>query len=135
MQAWFNRYTDAQEGTLKKLLCCVLLAMAPALAGWKIIAQDDATASYADRETMVRDGAVSTMSDLLDYKDFQRMVEVGYFSQKSQAQYDCKARTVRVLSVALHAEHMGAGKVIYADEMPQEWEAVEPGTLKEKLWK
>jgi hypothetical protein len=71
----------------------------------------------------------------VDYKTFQRMVEVGYFSQKSMVEYDCAAGRVRALSVALHAGNMGEGKVIYADETAQQWEAVAPSTPAETLLK
>ena len=75
------------------------------------------------------------MDSLFDHKDFQRMVETGYFSQRVRAEYGCIDRRIRRLSVSLHAGHMGEGKVIYSDDSPQEWEAVEGGTLNESLWK
>ncbi len=75
------------------------------------------------------------MWSLLDYKAFQRMVEVGYFSQKSLVEYDCREKQTRGLLVSLHAEHMGEGKVIYADESPHEWEPLVPDTMGEVLWK
>jgi len=52
------------------------------------------------------------MWSLLDYKAFQRMVEVGYFSQKTHVEYDCGAKQLRGLSLSLHAQRMGEGKVI-----------------------
>ncbi|HKB82127.1 MAG TPA: surface-adhesin E family protein, partial [Burkholderiales bacterium] len=57
------------------------------------------------------------------------------FSQKAQVEYDCKQRRLRGLSLALHAGKMGDGKVIYADETPHEWEAVDAGTMNETFWK
>jgi hypothetical protein len=120
---------------MKKITILLLLAASPAWAGWKSLAQEPAGTSYADADTIVRDGNIAAMSSLLDYNDFQRMVEVGYFSRKVRAEYDCKERKVRNLSVSLHAQHMGEGKVIYADETPQEWQPVEPDSLHERLWK
>jgi hypothetical protein len=119
----------------KSLALFVLLLSSPAWGAWKSIADDDIGTSYADPATIVKSGATAKMWSLLDYKAFQRMVEVGYFSQKSQAEYDCKEKKFRGLTLALHAEHMGEGKVIYSDETAHEWEAVEPGTLNETLWK
>jgi hypothetical protein len=63
------------------------------------------------------------------------MVEVGYFSQKTEIEYDCKEKQYRGLSLALHAEKMGAGKVIYEDASPHEWEPVPQDTVAEVLWK
>ena len=120
---------------MKKLVIFLLFLSSSAWAGWKSVGEDDNAISYADRDTLVRDGNTAKMWSLLDYKAFQRMVEVGYFSQKAQAEYDCKEKKFRGLTLSLHAEHMGEGKVIYADESPHEWEAVDAGTLNETLWK
>ena len=122
-------------GAMRKLAILLLLLGSPAWAGWKSIAEDNAGVSYADPATIVRNGGSALMDSLFDHRDFQRMVEVGYFSQKVRAEYDCMDRRIRRLSVSLHAGHMGEGKVIYADDTPHEWEAVEAGTLNESLWK
>jgi hypothetical protein len=120
---------------MKKLAILLLLISSPAWAGWKSIGEDDTGTSYADPATIVKSGATAKMWSMFDYKAFQRMVEVGYFSQKAQVEYDCKDKQVRGLTLSLHAEHMGEGKVIYADETPHDWEAVEAGTLNEALLK
>jgi hypothetical protein len=75
------------------------------------------------------------MWSLRDFSDFQRMVEVGYFSQKAQVEYDCDAMRLRGLSVSLHAEKMGGGKVVYEDTSPHDWEAVDADTMAGILWK
>jgi hypothetical protein len=120
---------------MKRLAICLLLISSPAWAGWKSIGEDDTGTSYADPATIVKSGTTAKMWSMFDYKAFQRMVEVGYFSQKAQVEYDCKGKQVRGLALFLHAEHMGEGKVIYADETPHDWETVETGTLNEALLK
>jgi hypothetical protein len=120
---------------MRKFSIFLLMLCSPVWAAWEPLAQHNGATSYADPATIVRKGGTAKMWSLLDYKEFQRMVEVGYFSQKAQAEYDCKETKFRVLTLSLHAEHMGAGKVIYADDMPHEWEAVEAGTPNEMLWK
>ena len=120
---------------MKKLAIFLLLISSPAWAGWKSIGEDDTGTSYADPATIVKSGTTAKMWSMFDYKAFQRMVEVGYFSQKAQVEYDCKDKQVRGLTLSLHAGHMGEGKVIYADETPHDWEAVEAGTLNEALLK
>lgn len=120
---------------MKKLAVVLLLLSSPAWAGWKSVGEEDSGKSYADPATLVKSGNTVKMWSLLDYKAFQRMVEVGYFSQKSLVEYDCKEKQIRGLVVSLHAEHMGEGKVIYADESPHEWEVLVPDTMGEVLWK
>ena len=120
---------------MNRLLICLLLLCSPAWAAWKSVAEDDTGVTYADSATAVKHGQTAILWSLLDYKSFQRMVEVGYFSQKAQVEYDCERRQARGLQLTLHAEHMGEGKVIYSDESAHEWEAVEPDSLQETLWK
>ena len=117
---------------MRKLALLLLLLAAPAWAGWKAVEDSAAGTIYADAATIMRSGDTARMWWLLDYKSFQRMVEVGYFSQKTQSEFDCAGRRARVLETSLRAEHMGEGKAVYADESPHDWEPLDAGT--EKLW-
>jgi hypothetical protein len=120
---------------MKRLAIALLLFSSPAWAAWNNVAETSNGTSYADPASIIRQASTATMWLLFDYKDFQRMVEVGYFSQKHQAEYDCKQTRYRVLTLSLHAEHMGLGKVIYADEAPHDWEEIEAGSLNDTLSK
>ena len=120
---------------MKKTAIFLLLLSSPAWAGWKSIGEDDTVTSYADTATIIRNGNTATMWSLFDYKGFQRMVEVGYYSQKTHAEYDCVAKHLRGLSLTLHADKMGEGKVIYEDTSPHDWEPVVPDTMSETLLK
>jgi hypothetical protein len=120
---------------MKKFAVLLLFASSPVWAAWKSVAEDDAATTYADPATIVRTGKTATMWLLLDYKAFQRMVEVGYFSRKAEVEYDCSEPQFRALSLSLHAEKMGQGKVIYEDTSPHEWEAADTGTVNELLRK
>ena len=119
---------------MEKLAIFLLLVSSAARAEWKSVGEDGAAAIYADPATIVRSGNTATLWSLLDYKAFQRMVEVGYFSQKTLVEYDCAKHNARGLGVSLHAEHLGEGKVIYEDTSPHEWEPVLPETITEMLW-
>ena len=119
---------------MKKLAIFLLLVSSASWAGWKSVGEDNAAASYADPATIVRSGNTVKLWSLLDYKTFQRMVEVGYFSQKALVEYDCAEGKTRTLSLSLHAEHMGEGKVIYEDTSPHEWEPVFRETSTAVLW-
>jgi len=92
---------------MKKLTIFLLVLSSSAWAGWKSIGEDDAGITYVDPAAVVRTGNTARLWSMLDYKSFQRMVEVGYFSQKVQIEFDCAERKFRGLSVALHADHMG----------------------------
>lgn len=120
---------------MKRLAICLLLLSGSAWADWKNVAEDELGVTYVDLTTAMKRGTTTAMWSVLDYKSFQRMVEVGYFSQKTLVEYDCAGRKSRGVHLSLHAEHMGQGKVVYSDESPHEWESVPPGTLGEKLWK
>jgi hypothetical protein len=119
---------------MKKLAFLLLLLSTPVWAGWKSVGEDSASALYADPDTIVRNGDTAQMWSILDYKTFQRMVEVGYFSQKALIEYDCAERRSRGLNLSLRSGHMGEGDVIYSDDSPRDWEAVAAGTIVDKLW-
>jgi hypothetical protein len=125
--------TELTKAAMRRFAFLLLLLTAPAWAGWTAVSQDSAGATYADPDTIVHTGDTARMWWLLDYSAFQRMVEVGYYSQRTHAEYDCAQPRSRVLNLSLRAEHMGEGKAIYSDESPHEWEPVEPGTTAEKL--
>ena len=120
---------------MRKTTVVLLLLSSPVWAGWERVAEENTGTAYADRATIVRSGDTVKMWSLLDYKTFQRMVEVGYFSQKALVEYDCAGRKARGLSLSLHAEHMGEGKMIYEDTSSHEWEPVSPQTIPEVLRK
>jgi len=120
---------------MRNLAFLLILLCASASAAWKSVAEDNDGVTYVDPAAVVKNGTVARMWSVLDYKNFQRMVEVGYFSQKAELEFDCAKRQFRGLRVALHAEHMGEGKAIYTDESPHEWEEISPGGLSETLWK
>ena len=119
---------------MKKLIIVLLVFSGSAWAGWKSIGEDSAGTFYADADSIARNGSIATMNSVLDYKSFQRMVEVGYFSQRTRVEYDCAERRFRRLDVSLHAEPMGAGKIIYSDDSIQAWEPVVAGTMTDTLW-
>ena len=80
---------------MKKLTIFLLVLSSSAWAGWKSIGEDDAGITHVDPAAMVRTGNTAKLWSMLDYKSFQRMVEVGYFSQKVQIEFDCAERKSR----------------------------------------
>ena len=121
---------------MRKLAWMLLLVLSsPALAAWKSVAEDARAITYVDPGSLRKNGDLVALASLVDYREFQRMVEVGYYSQKTEAEYDCRKRQARNLALHLHEGRMGAGKVIYEDASPHDWEDVQPETPVEVLWK
>jgi hypothetical protein len=117
-----------------RLLLLLMLVPPSAWAAWNAVEQNPTGTVYADAASVARSGSTATMWWVLDYASYQRMVEVGYFSQKSRSEFDCGQRRVRTLELSLRAEHMGEGKAVYADDSAQEWETIDAGSVAEKLW-
>jgi hypothetical protein len=118
----------------RRLLLVLILFAPPAWAAWNAVEQNATGNVYADAASVARNGSTASMWWVLDYANYQRMVEVGYFSQKTRSEFDCAQRRVRNLELSLRAEHMGEGKAVYSDDSPQDWEAIDAGSTAEKLW-
>jgi hypothetical protein len=114
---------------MKNFSLLLLLASQLAFAGWSEVAADAATTTYADRDDRQKADGTVKMWSLVNHKAFQRMVEVGYYSQKVRVEYDCQGKRTRSLAQSFHAAAMGEGKVVYADESPQEWQSAGPVEL------
>lgn len=119
---------------MKKLAILMIMVSGSAWAGWKNVGENSSGTTYADADTIVRNGNIATMLSIFDHKAFQRMVEVGYYSHKSKIEYDCVEHKFRGLHLSLHADPMGEGKEIYADDSVQQWETVAADTNAERLW-
>lgn len=120
---------------IKLIAATLLVATSAFAASWKSVGDDATGTWYADAESVEKSGNAAKMWSILDYKSFQRMVEVGYWSQKSHVEYDCAAPRMRGLSVALLAEKMGAGKAVYEDHSAHDWEDISAGSMSEALRK
>lgn len=111
---------------MKNLSLLLLLASQLAFAGWSKVASDATTTTYADRDDLQKAGGTVKMWSLVNHKDFQRMVEVGYYSQKARMEYDCQGKRMRSLAQSFHAGAMGEGNVVYSDESLQGWRSAGP---------
>lgn len=109
------------------------LAAGTAWAGWVSVAEDGASATYADPATLERKGDAATLHVLVNLSAPRRLVEVSYQSQKQHMEFRCASREARVLDVSLHAGPMGEGKVVYEDPSPKDWSTIEPSSPFEKL--
>jgi hypothetical protein len=97
---------------------------------------------YYDPTTIRRDGALSTLWQLTDYRWMQGNAPFGqfmmgphrFFSTKSHKEFDCVNKHVRLLASSEHSQHMGTGvqnavAVAQGSGLP-----IEPGSINEALW-
>ncbi|OUV02631.1 MAG: hypothetical protein CBC42_07640 [Betaproteobacteria bacterium TMED82] len=85
----------------------------------------DGTVFYIDRDSIKKEGSLLRVWELQDLK------EKGPLDEKSRrvlVEYDSKAERRRVLSFSFHAEQMGAGVTLKADQTPGKWTMIAPNT-------
>mgnify|MGYP006271763203 CR=1 FL=1 len=121
------------------LLILLLCGTGGARAEWTRLgasaSASDAYVLYIDRSTLRREGDRVRLWDLQDFKQTQTIGERSYRSEKTELEFDCKARRTRVLSIIDFFGGMATGDIVYSDGDPSDWVAVAPGTLGELEWK
>ena len=104
-------------------------------ADWVVVGRAHTFTVYANPATVRRSGGKSTLSEIKDYNTAQMNDGEPYMSQRTQNEYDCKEKRSRILALSLHADNLGAGKVIWSDPDPDKWTPVAPGRVGEASWK
>jgi hypothetical protein len=116
------------------LMTFLAVTSSSSIAGWVLIGEQGAYASYVDSGTAEKNGTVVRMWNLVDAKVVQTTKTGGrYMSAKAQSEYDCAGRKTRLISFSLHAANMGEGAVISSESGRGKW-APAP-TDKNSLWK
>ncbi|MDH4079557.1 MAG: hypothetical protein OEU68_07060 [Nitrospira sp.] len=93
--------------------------------------------AYIDSSTIRREGQVSTLSTLIDWKAMQGgRTPTRFYSTKITKQFDCAEKLVRTLAATDYDHHMGTGEVIGGGVPASEghWVVIEPGTINHGLW-
>lgn len=117
------------------LFFALLIANGAANAEWTAIATGtDKSAVYADYSTIRRDGYLSKMWTLDDYKTKQTSLGVSYLSTKRQDEFDCKGEMTRTRAYVAFAGKMGNGKVMFSEPPSEQWQPVTPGSIGERKW-
>ncbi len=123
---------------MRKTILMLLLASASsnAFAEWVAIGGDEVSTVYVDPATILKIGDKVKMWHLADFNKGQ-VTATGrqYASQKSQYEYDCKARQARLLTFVSHTRNMGAGAMVEGDWHPLKWEPPAPGSVVDYLRK
>ena len=118
-----------------------LLIIMPALmhnyvdAGWVAIDQQYQSPGlqtvYIDRDTMLREGGLVTLSALIEWTWMQgNRSPTRFYSTKMTKQFDCAEKRVRTLAATDFYGHMGTGEPIGGGGHTNEghWVAIEPET-------
>ena len=95
----------------------------------------DAFTLYLDAATIQRTATLARIWSLHDFKDLQSIDGQLYLAEKTQLEFDCTARKVRILATIACALKMCAGEIVYSDADATEWAAVAANTLGESAWK
>jgi hypothetical protein len=95
----------------------------------------DAFTLYLDPATLQRTGKLAKMWSLHDFKELQSIDGQLYLAEKTQLEFDCEAKKVRILATIDCALKMCAGEIVYSDADATEWSAVARNTLGETAWK
>ena len=129
--------------TMKNLCLTVvlvlLLGVAGARAEWLKAGVSnntgDAFTLYLDPATLQRTGNRAKMWSLHDFKEPQSIDGRLYLSEKTQLEFDCEAKKVRILATIDCALKMCAGEIVYSDGDATDWATVAANTLGETAWK
>ena len=114
---------------MKPLIASLMLvASAPALAGWEKVYEGSGVNRYVDPDSIVKDDegdGYRTARVLSEYKmseqDFKRAHPDGTRSSVSLLEYDCKRNRYRELAAFSHAGRLGNGRLVGAEVNVTVW--------------
>ncbi len=123
------------------LLAAVLvLSVGPVYADWAAIEPKYQTPGlqtvYIDSTTIRREGNLTTMKILVDWKWMQGSRSPRRFlSTKITKQFDCAEKRFRTLASTDYYGHMGTGMTVYGEGYTSgHWVALEPEGVNQGLW-
>ena len=122
------------------LITFLLLSSGPAYAGWVAVERDYLSPGlqtvYIDPDSIRREGSVVTIWQLIDFKWMQGNPRgpTRYLSTKTQKQFDCADKRLRLLAFTEFSRGMGSGipRDGYVDK--DNWLPVEAESMSDALW-
>ncbi|SEQ94381.1 hypothetical protein SAMN05421690_100417 [Nitrosomonas sp. Nm51] len=125
---------------MKKILIILTLILIslPAWADWTQIGEndsDDGYIVYADLISAQSAGGRVKMWVLYDYKTEQKASGTNFLSKKIRRDYNCREAGIRTLAFSLFSWNMEKGELLRSYNQPQQWERVQPGSMKAVEWK
>jgi hypothetical protein len=97
---------------------------------------------YVDPDTILREGNLVTMWQLIDFKSMQGNAGMGPFgfgphrflSTKTHKQFDCAGKRLRLLAFTEFSRGMGTGIPANGYVDNSNWLPVEPESMNQALW-
>ena len=126
----------AKFSTVFSLLALLLLSVESAHAEWVTVTRNDEKRFiiYANPDSIRRNGELVKMWELWDYALEQTYSGHPYLSLKRHAEYDCKGKRARNLSVTTYTGNMGNGTLGFHSNKEEAWSPVAQGTINDELW-
>ena len=115
----------------------MLLGSGAVFAEWTKIGESTDYTGYVDISTIQREGSLVKMWDLMDYKTPRRGLSFSFLLQQGQSEYDCKLKTMRVMSFAWFSGNIGDGVILHkstANLATLKWNSVLANSTSEALW-
>ena len=125
------------------LLTLLFLNSVPAYAEWVAVEETPGLRTvYVDSDTIRREGNLVTLWLLMDFKWMQGNVGMGRFgldpsrflSTKTQMQFDCAEKRLRLLAYSEFLRHMGTGRRNDGYVDTGNWVPVKPDSMNQALW-
>lgn len=109
---------------------------APAMAEWTVIwvGSDIGLTVYVDLASITREGDTVKMWEMMDYKTVQQAGD-NYLSSKAQRIYDCASQQFGLLAFSVYSRNMGAGDIVYSNDVPGKLRGVQPNSVGQALWR
>lgn len=119
------------------LITLLVLDGNPVHAEWELASGDDSAklTVYVDRDTIQRNGNLSKMWQLYDYKTVQTVAGDSLLSIQRYNEYDCTGGRTRMLAYTWFSSNMGRGRVVYKTAEEQPWASIVPRSIDQTLWK
>ena len=118
------------------LLTLLFLNSVPAYAEWVAVEETPGLRTvYVDPDTIRREGNLVTLWLLMDFKWMQGNRSPSRFlSTKTQMQFDCAEKRLRLLAYSEFLRHMGTGRRNDGYVDTGNWVPVKPDSMNQALW-
>lgn len=122
---------------MRKYLLTLIFTLisANASAGWQNLGENGTETAYVDAANMQHgDRDRIKMWGLFDLKTPRTFGDMSYLSMKIRREYSCPDKKSRIIALSAYAGNMGAGELIYSNNTPDKWAAIQPDSVEEALW-
>ena len=134
-----RRHLPAHRWGFWSLVMLFVLSSAPTYAEWVAVEKDYLLPGfqtvYIDPDTILREGNLVTVWQLVDFKAMQGgRSPTRFYSTKTHKQFDCVGKRFRLLAFTEFTDGMGTGEptVGYVDK--NKWLSVQPESITQALW-